>query len=1496
VRLAPLIIAAALLVVAVTGVAVAPAQPSARDRSPHLLRVPDTAAGAAALARTDARTVARYESFSLVEAQGDDEALLRRTGADRRDDMRTVTTAAGAIDPATDRVPLAAKDAPDRERVLALVQFVGPPKDAWLERLRATGARLVSVQAANAYGVYARGAAVDRLAALQGTDPAVRAVSVLTAADKLFDRSSPSGAYEVTTIAGAPGTRARSGAVGAPITIGALRTDSLRLSAAEAARRAADPAVVAVLAHVAPELDDERAAQIVAGNLTAPALTQPAASPPYRDWLTDKGIRADMFDFAIDITDSGLDDGADPPAHADFYESGSKAQSDRIAYLANYSADTNARDCLGHGTHVASIAAGASGRTGAPEFEDGQGFDHGTGVAPFARIGMSKIADCTGAFASLDVRAIAAAAYAAGARVSNNSWGAQTRGLYTSRAAQFDALVRDASPEPGHQPLVEVFSAGNDAADGYPSIGSNAVSKNGIAVGAAESVRATGTDGCGITNADADSARDVGSFSSRGTIDGRRKPDLVAPGTHVAGAAPQHAGYTGAGVCTKFLAGTSWYSVVGGTSQAAPHVAGAAAVVRAWYQRSYGAPPSPALTKALLVNTATDLAGGQNGQGGTIAAGPNEDQGWGRVNLGTVLDGTRRDFRDQVTADTLQASGDQRIRSYAVVDTTKPVKVTLAFTDAPGTLPATPVVNDLDLVITSGGRTYKGNVFDGALSTTGGAADPRNNVESVYLPAGTSGRFAVKVVGASIPGDGVPGNANATDQDYALVVSNADPSPAAIVVHDSATLDASVAAGGDGDGMVEPGEPFAIDERLANAGDITAAGVSGTIAAAGATMTQTTSLWPAIAPGSTATNATRFTGTLASDVTCGADVAATLALTTADGPQTVPLTLATGGAGALLSRTRTHSPALAIPDNDPAGVAATLDVTTAGRIKDVNVRIGRLEHAAVGDLQIEIVAPDGTAVTLVDRPGGPDNDADNLLETVFDDEGPVRPQNDQLARFDGKEQQGTWTLRVRDLAPGDSGTLVEWGVDAAGADCSVAAVTKLTAGPAEGSTVTSRSPSFDFSSDLPNATYQCRLNTETFRACTSPKKYAGLPDATYAFEVRAIVGGATDPTPARRTWTIDTTAPETTITDGPSGRMGSAAATLRFAASDGTFECSLDGDASTACTSPQAYDALAEGPHTFQVRARDAVGNVETTPATWTWTVDTTAPTPTITAPVDGRTITGTAGTAPGDAGAVTVVVYDAGTPVRTLATTPDAAGAWSVAVAPALPPGRYTARATQADEAAPANVGHSDDSSFEVAPTPIVIKHPMPPPPPPRSSPPAKPAAVAPSFVVAPAELRRGDVLVVLAACASACTATADLAGHGSARASLPGPGSTVLRVRVKRHEGRATLRVDLTEGARTLALERRVAIRRQAGLRRIAAKGLRLWSACTGACALRATLSVAGKPIAAAQSPTALTLRAGGKAKAKLKKARRLRALLDVVTVTEPSRAAQLKLALRR
>ena len=58
-------------------------------------------------------------------------------------------------------------------------------------------------------------------------------------------------------------------------------------------------------------------------------------------------------------------------------------------------------------------------------------------------------------------------------------------------------------------------------------------------------------------------------------------------------------------------------------------------------------------------------------------------------------------------------------------------------------------VNDLNPTVASSTGMYKGNVFAGGQSVTGGTADPRNNLESVDLPAGSSGNFAVRVTAAN---------------------------------------------------------------------------------------------------------------------------------------------------------------------------------------------------------------------------------------------------------------------------------------------------------------------------------------------------------------------------------------------------------------------------------------------------------------------------------------------------------------------------------------------------------------------------------------------------------------------------------------------------------------------------------------------------------------------------------------------------------------------------
>jgi len=87
----------------------------------------------------------------------------------------------------------------------------------------------------------------------------------------------------------------------------------------------------------------------------------------------------------------------------------------------------------------------------------------------------------------------------------------------------------------------------------------------------------------------------------------------------------------------------------------------------------------------------------------------------------------------------------------------------------------------------------------------------------------------------------------------------------------------------------------------------------------------------------------------------------------------------------------------------------------------------------------------------------------------------------------------------------------------------------------------------------------------------------------------------------------DVTAPETTITSMPPDPSNSPDASFEFTCNEPscTFECQLDSGGFSLCTSPQSYFGLAEGSHTFEVRAIDGSNNVDPTPASYTWVVDT---------------------------------------------------------------------------------------------------------------------------------------------------------------------------------------------------------------------------------------------------------------------------------------------------
>ncbi len=184
--------------------------------------------------------------------------------------------------------------------------------------------------------------------------------------------------------------------------------------------------------------------------------------------------------------------------------------------------------------------------------------------------------------------------------------------------------------------------------------------------------------------------------------------------------------------------------------------------------------------------------------------------------------------------------------------------------------------------------------------------------------------------------------------------------------------------------------------------------------------------------------------------------------------------------------------------------------------------------------------------------------------------------------------------------------------DATGADCESvqlpATVSLAASGPS--GTVAVSSATFTFSGSANAARFLCKLDGGAATVCTSPVTYSSLADGSHTFTVNAEdVTNDAGPS-ASRTWTVDTTAPPTpTIETGPSGTVATSAASFGFSDTESsvTFDCRLDTGSFGTCTSPAAFASLPEGPHTFRVRARDAVGNTsaETSRA---WTVDTAPP------------------------------------------------------------------------------------------------------------------------------------------------------------------------------------------------------------------------------------------------------------------------------------------------
>lgn len=155
--------------------------------------------------------------------------------------------------------------------------------------------------------------------------------------------------------------------------------------------------------------------------------------------------------------------------------------------------------------------------------------------------------------------------------------------------------------------------------------------------------------------------------------------------------------------------------------------------------------------------------------------------------------------------------------------------------------------------------------------------------------------------------------------------------------------------------------------------------------------------------------------------------------------------------------------------------------------------------------------------------------------------------------------------------------------------------------------VSVNSATFTFHATEPGSTFLCQLDGNAVAACDSRTvTYSGLGDGSHTFQVWATdMAGNADPTPASRSWTIDTVPPDTVVDTTPplSGNTNSATFTFHATEIGSTFECSLDSAPFAACSTPKTYAALADGNHLFRVRAIDPAGNPDAAPAGFTWSV-----------------------------------------------------------------------------------------------------------------------------------------------------------------------------------------------------------------------------------------------------------------------------------------------------
>ncbi len=1072
---------------------------SSSVRPPAIILDRDDRLGLAQLISAGAQQLADYGAFSLWQppsagAQGmaNTASLASLTHAGTRIDLRGLVIDSASAQPVP-ALPAGMDAAPQTAagEQFWLVQFAGPLQDAWLDSLRAQGQAVTACLPD--YACLLCGAAPQSATAQLGS--LVRWQGVFSPLYRLHPALRPGGALraaggdvEVTVqVLDNPAGQAalQSLAVlavdvpGPAHRVTNLLDIQVRVSASDLDAIAALPAVYNVEPYGRPVKNDEMQGQILAGNITSSAGNVSASGPGYLAWMNSLGLPTDPTTYPIlDIVDDGIDRGdAANPLHPDFLaHPPTEPAYSRIQFLNSCLADGSTNGVEGHGNLNAGIAMGypANYANTVFPFRDPAGYAIDAGISPYGRIAGTKIFGSSGFDISgcdSSYTGIVRRAYAAGARITSNSWRQDyyNLGYYTADAQEYDQLTRDADPTtPGNQEMLHIFSAGNR---GYfqNTIGSPGTAKDVITVGASDMPRDVGTyDGCG--KASSASADNIASYSSRGpTWDGRIKPDLVAPGTHIQGPASQDVAYSSVSLYALGVCGASsgdfhyypnlvstppssqtLYTWSSGTSHAAPAVAGAAQLTYQRFVQAGVVAPSPAMVKAMLLNSPRYLNGSSSGD-----RLPSPNQGWGMPDLTSTFDFRARYYYDQ--ARTFENSGDSLTLSGSIPDNTKPFHVTLVWSDAPGATIGSASVNNLDLRVTVTNAavfppttsTYIGNNFSGGISVTGGYADTLNNVENVYLPAGIGTSFSVEVLATNIAGDGVPNNADPTDQDFALVISNAVVPPHPLISIAGLTWQKSPGSINP-QTQLEPGQSASLTVKLNNAsGGNDAAGIQATleVSSGNATVTQAASDYPDMLSDTSADNLTPFQVSISPGQACGGPMQFHLRVTYSYHNGTSHDTLYLPLPTFLTARERiqTYSFAglpVAVIDKPASGQApppALVPIPVNFPYPPVHLSASiSSDHPRPSDLVLSLFRRADLSILLSNRRGG---SADGFANLTFDDNaaasistvnnpangvplsGTFSPEQPLANLLDGTVSNANWNLQAADIVNQQSGSI-----------------------------------------------------------------------------------------------------------------------------------------------------------------------------------------------------------------------------------------------------------------------------------------------------------------------------------------------------------------------------------------------------------------------------------------------------------------------------------------